>query len=326
MFRVFVEMCKVLFVGVYYCVGVLCFILFAMSIGTLVVPVLVKEVETGSVELFQSDPLPAAIQGESLQINSSPAATRLLPEISQCRQFACLLRSHPYLTLCSWISSTAGSSSMNSVCISTDRVGVTSSTEHLRASDVTSLKGYIGGALSLTHESLIQGYTALREPMVWALSNVDAAASLQFIQGFSISQDYQKFGQSWRIEVDSKAHTTYSPFRREIVSTMDSSGHVTSQAIGWDNNFILQAVTMDGSSLNGTAKLNNVCNFHFRFLRHAVGENWDVWLRRHMFNFTAKSLRSSMPRGNLPELSSRRESQRECMINFHLKELLLSLQ
>ena len=49
---------------------------------------------------------------------------------------------------------------MNSACISTDRVGVTSSTEHLRASDITSLKGYIGGALSWTHESLIQGSVA----------------------------------------------------------------------------------------------------------------------------------------------------------------------
>ena len=90
MFRVFVEMCKVLFVGVYYCVGVLCFILFAMSIGTLVVPVLVKEVETGSVELFQSGLLPAPIHGESLQINSSPAALRLLPEICKSMSSFCL--------------------------------------------------------------------------------------------------------------------------------------------------------------------------------------------------------------------------------------------
>ena len=73
---------------------------------------------------------------------------------------------------------------------------------------------------------------------------------------------------------------------------MDSSGQVTSQAKRWDNIIILQVVTMDGSSLNGTAKLNNVCNFHFRFLCHTVGDQWDIWIRRpswrHMFDLAAE--------------------------------------
>ena len=140
MFRIFMEKCKVLFVGACYCVGALWIILFAMSIGALVVPTLVfGEAETGSVELFELDAQPATIHGEPLPNNSSLATTRLLPEISRCCPFSCLLRSHPYLTLCSWISSTAGSLSMNSACISTDRVGVTSSTEHLAVRDVHSL-------------------------------------------------------------------------------------------------------------------------------------------------------------------------------------------
>ena len=125
MFCIFMEKCKVLFVGACYCVGALWIILFAMSIGALVVPTLIfGEAETGSVELFALDAQPATIHGEHLLNNYSLAAMRFLPEISQCRPFSCLLRSHPYLTLCSWISSTAGYSSMNSACISTDRVWV----------------------------------------------------------------------------------------------------------------------------------------------------------------------------------------------------------
>ena len=102
MFRVFMEMCKVLFVGVRYCVGVLWIILFAMSLSTLIVPVaMMQGVETGSVKLFELDASPTTVHGESLLNYSSLAAKRLLPEISQCCHFACLLRSHPYLTLCS---------------------------------------------------------------------------------------------------------------------------------------------------------------------------------------------------------------------------------
>ena len=66
-----------------------------------------------------------------------------LPEISKFHRLACPLRSHPYLTLCPWIFSTAGCSSLNSVYTSTAREGVTSGTVHLRASNVNSIKGYI---------------------------------------------------------------------------------------------------------------------------------------------------------------------------------------
>ena len=100
--------------------------------------------------IFASEGAFVGLSGPSFGL-SLWLSTQALSEISKFHRLACPLRSHPSLTLCPWIPLSAGSLSMNSVCTTTVRAGVTSGTVHLRASNVNSIKGYIGSTASSGH-------------------------------------------------------------------------------------------------------------------------------------------------------------------------------
>ena len=128
------------------------------------------------------------------------------------------------------------------------------------------------------HDVHSLNWPLLREFIVRATLYEDALIPPRFTQG--PNPRHHILRQLCRIPVDSIANSTTSPTQREMVLRMSvlpvvlpmlSHGHDDLansfhpnilQANCWDNINIMQAVSMDGSSSNGVAKLSSVCHIN----------------------------------------------------------------